>query len=55
MCGVQSLVLAPLFAWFELLFLLGYRPSLKRELEARIEAKKTAWKEQSENLLNEGH
>lgn len=29
----QSIVLAPLFVWFELLFVLGYRP----ELQARIE------------------
>ena len=30
----QSLVLAPLFVWFELLFLLGYRRGLYHEIQA---------------------
>ena len=30
----QSLVLAPLFVWFELLFLLGYRKDLARDVAA---------------------
>lgn len=28
--------MAPLFVWFELLFLFGYRPQLKRELQSRV-------------------
>ena len=35
---VQSLVLAPLFVWMELLFLLGYRPALKRDLDVAVRA-----------------
>lgn len=35
---LQSLVLAPLFVWFELLFLLGYRPQLYAQLQQRVEA-----------------
>lgn len=35
--GTQSLVLAPLFVWMELLFLGGYRPRLQAQLRARIE------------------
>jgi uncharacterized membrane protein YGL010W len=34
---MQSLVLAPLFVWMELLFLGGYRPRLQAQLRARIE------------------
>lgn len=34
----QSLVLAPLFVWFELLFLLGYRPQLYAQLQERVSA-----------------
>lgn len=29
---VQSLVLAPLFVWFELLFPLGYKPKLRKKV-----------------------
>lgn len=35
---MQSLVLAPLFVWFELLFLLGYRPQLYAQLQDRVAA-----------------
>ena len=35
--GAQSLVLAPLFVWLELLFVLGYRPALHAELLKSIE------------------
>ena len=34
----QSVVLAGLFAWFELLFFCGYRPKLKREIDRRVAA-----------------
>ncbi|KXZ41991.1 hypothetical protein GPECTOR_228g508 [Gonium pectorale] len=33
---VQAFALAPLFVWFELLFLLGYRPGLRAELGVRV-------------------
>ncbi len=32
----QAFGLAPLFVWFELLFLLGYRPALKKDLAERV-------------------
>jgi uncharacterized membrane protein YGL010W len=35
---VQAFTLAPLFVWFELLFLLGYRPQLFAELQKRVAA-----------------
>jgi uncharacterized membrane protein YGL010W len=35
---LQALTLAPLFVWFELLFLLGYRPGLYAELQKRVAA-----------------
>ena len=34
----QSIVLAGLFAWFELLFFCGYRPQLKKEIDRRVAA-----------------
>ena len=34
----QSLVLAPLFAWVEFLFAVGYRPPLKRAVDAGVAA-----------------
>lgn len=40
----QSLVLAPLFVWFELLFLLGLFPDLRRRVQARVRANIAAWK-----------
>ncbi|TPX44708.1 hypothetical protein SeLEV6574_g04323 [Synchytrium endobioticum] len=41
---IQSLVLAVLFVWMEFLFLLGYRPDLKKKLNARIKADIEAWR-----------
>lgn len=41
----QSLVLAPLFVWFELLFVLGYRPRLHSEVQRRARADIAAWKQ----------
>ncbi len=35
---LQSLVLAPLFVWLELLFWCGYRPELQAELKTAIDA-----------------
>ena len=35
---VQSLLLAPLFVWFELLFLLGYRKDLYHHLQTEIQS-----------------
>lgn len=34
---MQAFALAPLFVWFEALFLLGYRPALYAELQRRVE------------------
>lgn len=55
----QSLVLAPLFVWLELLFVCGYRPRLQEVLKARIEAnvatsQGAAKKAQKEALLAPG-
>jgi uncharacterized membrane protein YGL010W len=40
----QAFALAPLFVWFELLFLLGYRPRLRDEVEKRVERDVAAWR-----------
>jgi hypothetical protein len=40
----QAFALAPLFVWFELLFLLGYRPQLHAAVEKRIQAAIAAWR-----------
>mmetsp|Transcript_630 Transcript_630/g.4249 ORF Transcript_630/g.4249 Transcript_630/m.4249 type:complete len:197 (+) Transcript_630:6586-7176(+) len=36
---VQSFALAPLFVWMEVLFLLGYKPKLEREVEQIVRKK----------------
>jgi len=41
---VQATSLAPLFVWFELLFLLGYRPDLKSHLKERVREDIAAWR-----------
>jgi uncharacterized membrane protein YGL010W len=40
----QAVLLAPLFVWFELLFLLGYRPQLHAQLTKRVKTEIAAWK-----------
>lgn len=35
---LQAITLAPLFVWFEFLFLLGYRPQLYAQLQQRVTA-----------------
>ena len=34
---IQAVFLAPFFVWFEILFMLGYRPELKQRLDKAIE------------------
>jgi uncharacterized membrane protein YGL010W len=34
---VQAIFLAPFFVWFEILFMLGYRPELKRRIDQAVE------------------
>lgn len=48
---IQSLLLAPLFVWFELLFLLGYRKRLRMEVQKRIDEDIATWKATSAMLL----
>lgn len=47
----QSLVLAPLFVWFELLFLLGYKPALKEEVQRGSAENIAAWKSATAPLM----
>lgn len=47
----QSLVLAPLFVWFELLFLLGYRRRLHAEVQVLVLAAIEEWKKHHQPLL----
>ena len=49
----QSLVLAPLFVWFELLFLLGYRKDLRDEVQRRSAENIAAWRATSAPLLSQ--
>lgn len=42
----QSLVVAPLFVWMEVLFALGYRPALVHQLEARVAANVAAFQKE---------
>jgi len=48
----QSLVLAPLFVWFELLFTLGYRPALYAEVQQLVAQDITEWRTQAAPLLS---
>jgi 2-hydroxy fatty acid dioxygenase len=41
---VQAVFLAPFFVWFELLFMLGYRPELKRRIDKAVEQEIAAFK-----------
>jgi uncharacterized membrane protein YGL010W len=34
----QAFALAPLFVWFEALFLVGYWPGLRRQLQQAVDA-----------------
>ena len=47
----QSLMLAPLFVWFELLFHLGYRPQLFQQITSRIREIQATRQSQQEPLL----
>lgn len=48
---LQSLVLAPLFVWFELLFLLNYRRRLRAEVQAVVDANIKEWKKHHQPLI----
>jgi len=45
---VQAFSLAPLFVWFELLFLVGYRPGLYAQLQQRVQAQLDQLKQQKQ-------
>ncbi|KAL2269781.1 hypothetical protein VTJ83DRAFT_1965 [Remersonia thermophila] len=44
----QAIFLAPLFVWLELLFLLGYRPELKKRVDAAVEKEIAKFRERKE-------
>jgi uncharacterized membrane protein YGL010W len=50
----QAFALAPLFVWFELLFLLGYRRDLYRKLQARVAADIAAFRKQQQQQQRGG-
>lgn len=54
-CVLQSLALANLFVWLEVLFFFGYRQDLQVKLNARIEAERSQTKgtDQTAPLLSE--
>lgn len=49
----QSLVLAPLFVWFELLWRLGYRRGLRAEVEARVQSNIEEWRRATRPLVKD--
>ena len=55
LCVLQSLALANLFVWMEILFFFGYRQDLQAKLNARIEAERSQSKgtDQTAPLLSE--
>ncbi|PNW75025.1 hypothetical protein CHLRE_12g499650v5 [Chlamydomonas reinhardtii] len=48
----QAFALAPLFVWYELLFLLGYRPTLRHELQAQVDQLIAAHRAKKQPLVN---
>ena len=46
---IQSLLLAPLFVFYEPLFALGYRPKLFKEIQKRVGANIRKWKAEMES------
>eukprot|EP00877_Chromochloris_zofingiensis_P012010 jgi/Chrzof1/7062/Cz02g09110.t1 len=48
---VQAFALAPLFVWFELLFMSGYRPTLHKQLQQRISKHLAELRAQRQPLL----
>jgi uncharacterized membrane protein YGL010W len=42
----QAIFLAPLFVWLELLFMLGYRPELKKRVDKAVEIEVAKFREQ---------
>ncbi|KAL4448126.1 hypothetical protein ABPG75_005345 [Micractinium tetrahymenae] len=50
----QSLVLAPLFVWFELLWRLGYRRGLRAEVEGRVQSSIEEWRRATTPLVKDG-
>ncbi|KAK4035168.1 hypothetical protein C8A01DRAFT_48605 [Parachaetomium inaequale] len=42
----QAVFLAPLFVWLELLFMVGYRPELKRRVDKAVEVEIAKFREQ---------
>lgn len=50
LCVSQAFALAPLFVWFELLFALGYRKRLQREVNNRVGKDIAAWRKQQNSL-----
>ena len=51
--ALQSLVLAPRFVWFELLFLLGYRRRLHAEVAVAVRHAIDEWKKHRQPLLEQ--
>ena len=49
--AVQSLALAPLFVWFELLFVLGLYPALYKQLQQRVASNIEEFRAGKEKLL----
>ena len=49
---VQSLVLAPLFVWLELLFSLGYNPKMAKKIDADAKKAIAEWKKSTASKKN---
>ena len=45
---LQSLLLAPLFVWMEVLFVAGYRPALHAAVQERVQQQLAKWRREEE-------
>jgi uncharacterized membrane protein YGL010W len=52
---LQAFLLAPLFVFIELLFVLGYRPALQKRIHEKVKAAISTWKLRCERRMPPDH
>lgn len=49
---MQAFLLAPLFVFMELLFILGYRPALQKRIHEKVKSAINTWKLRCERRMS---
>lgn len=52
---LQAFLLAPLFVFMELLFVLGYRPALQKRIHDKVKAAISTWKFRKDRRVTSDH